>query len=185
MDTLPDYLSGKLYFLSVGLNPSTVSVEAGYYFANPRNRFWQALNQSRLVDVKLEPGTAAMQTLQDRYHIGFTDLVKRPTRMASALRVTDYRQGAPELKRKIMDTRPDIAWFHGMVAYRNYMKYAEDIELDQIAWGPQKHNIGRSRVFLTPNPSPANARYSIPDLVRSYNDMVGFRIRELIGLGFN
>ncbi|MCG8324164.1 MAG: hypothetical protein MI673_01500, partial [Thiotrichales bacterium] len=56
METLPDYLREELKIISVGLNPSIPSVQAGYYFANPRNRFWKALNQSRLVSVPLEPG---------------------------------------------------------------------------------------------------------------------------------
>ena len=182
METLPDYLRGNLYFISIGLNPSLVSVERGYYFANPRNRFWDALNRSRLVDVKLEPSAASMQLMLDRYHTGFTDLVKRPTRMANALRVNDYREAAPLLQQKILQYQPDIAWFHGMVTYRNYLKYAEGKEL-QVNWGAQKHTIGKTRVYVTPNPSPANARFSLDNLVKSYNDMVGYRIRELIGLG--
>ena len=63
MKTLPDYLDHNLKIVSIGLNPSPVSVKAGYYFANPRNRFWKALNGSRLVDVELQPGEAAMQEL--------------------------------------------------------------------------------------------------------------------------
>lgn len=184
METLPDYLREKLYFVSVGLNPSMVSVEQGFYFANPRNRFWTALNRSRLVDIKLEPGAASMQLLMDRYHIGFTDLVKRPTKMANALRVNDYRNAAPVLKQKILQYQPDIAWFHGMVTYRNYLKYAEGRETN-VDWGPQKYTIGRTRVYVTPNPSPANAKYSLDHLVKTYNDLVGYRIRELIGLGFS
>jgi len=43
--------------------------------------------------------------------------------------------------------------------------------------------IGRSHVYVTPNPSPANAAYSIDDLIKFYNDMVSFRIRDLFGLG--
>ena len=42
--TLPDYLTDGLDIVFVGLNPSEFSVQAGHYFANPRNRFWAALN---------------------------------------------------------------------------------------------------------------------------------------------
>ena len=49
MKTLPDYLKNNLDIVLVGLNPSQVSVERGHYFANPRNRFWRAFNQSGLV----------------------------------------------------------------------------------------------------------------------------------------
>ena len=46
MNTLPDYLQHNLDIVLVGLNPSLPSVEAGRYFASPRNRFWRALNRS-------------------------------------------------------------------------------------------------------------------------------------------
>jgi len=182
MQTLPDYCREGLFFMSIGLNPSPVSVEAGYYFANPRNRFWKALNGSRLVEVSLEPGVAAMDILFSKYNIGFTDLVKKPTSMEKELRVDDYREGAPVLKEKLLQYQPGIAWFQGKGSYKNYLKYAEEMTLD-IPWGLQKHMIGRSHVFVTPNPSSANAPYSIDDLIKFYDNMVSFRIRDLFGLG--
>ncbi|HKK16531.1 MAG TPA: mismatch-specific DNA-glycosylase [Gammaproteobacteria bacterium] len=182
METLPDYLEHNLRIISIGLNPSPVSVDAGFYFANPRNRFWKALNKSRLVDEKLQPGEAAMQVLFNKYEIGFTDLVKKPTRMGNELRAADYREGAAVLKEKLLNYQPAIAWFHGIGTYRNYLKYA-DRKDTAVVPGPQKYTIGKSRVFVTPNPSPANAKYSLDDLVRYYNDMVSYRIREAFGLG--
>ena len=182
MKTLPDYLEYKLKIISIGLNPSPVSVRAGYYFANPRNRFWQALNGSRLVNEALPPGEAAMQELFTKYHIGFTDLVKKPTRMGHELRAADYREGATVLKEKLLLYQPGIAWFHGTVTYRNYLKYAEGLEME-IPWGRQKNSIGITRVFVTPNPSPANARYSVDDLIDFYNAMVSYQVRELFGMG--
>src|SRR3972149_4339360 len=101
MQTLPDYLEHNLKIVSIGLNPSPISVKAGYYFANPRNRFWKALNRSRLVKEALQPGEAAIQELFMKYKIGFTDLVKKPTRMGHELRVADYREGAPGLREKL------------------------------------------------------------------------------------
>ena len=182
METLPDYLRPDLLIVSIGLNPSPVSVKAGYYFASPRNRFWKALNASRLVDETLEPSAQAMQRLLDRYQIGFTDLVKRPTRMGKELRAADYREGARVLKEKLLEFRPRTAWFHGQGTYRMYLKYAEGVE-QKVSPGMQKRQIGGSGVFVTPNPSPANARYSLDDLVGFYNDMVSYRIREAFGLG--
>lgn len=182
METLPDYLRTGLNFISIGLNPSVVSVEAGYYFANPRNRFWKALNASRLVNESLEPGAAAMQHLFETYLIGFTDLVKRPTRMGKELKAADYRQAAPVLKEKLLEYKPGIAWFHGRETYRHYLKYAGETQ-SEIPWGAQRYMIGKTRVFVTPNPSPANAQYSLDDLIRLYNTMVSYRIRELFGVG--
>lgn len=182
MTTLPDYLAHNLKIISVGLNPSPVSVDAGFYFANPRNRFWKALNASRLIDEELEPGEEAMQLLFMKYKIGFTDLVKKPTSMGNKLRAVDYREGAPDLKEKLLNYRPAIVWFHGKDTYRNYLKYAEKIN-KPVTLGLQKQTIGKSRVFVTPNPSPANAQYSLDDLIRNYNEMVSFQVREAFGLG--
>jgi len=180
--TLSDYLRHKLLYLSIGLNPSPLSVKAGYYFANPRNRFWKALNRSRLVNMALSPGESAMQELFTKYHIGFTDLVKRPTPMGKSLRVADFREGAARLKGEILEYQPEIAWFQGMVAWKNYLKYAEGIE-SKPSWGPQKTRIGKTKVFVTPNPSPANAQFSIEALIGYYDGMVSYRIREQFGLG--
>ena len=56
MKTLPDYIRGDLRILSIGLNPSLPSVREGFYFANPRNRFWRALQCSGLLSDELETG---------------------------------------------------------------------------------------------------------------------------------
>ncbi len=182
MNTLPDYLQSDLLFISIGLNPSPISVAAGYYYGNPRNRFWKALNGSRLVDVNLEPAEASMGILLSKHKIGFTDLVKRPTPMGKDLRAADYREWAPILKQKLMTYQPFIAWFNGQGTYKYYMKYAEGVDM-KVSLGVQKHTIGKSHVFVAPNPSPANARFSLEDLIRSYDEMVSYRIREAFGLG--
>ena len=79
LKTLSDYLGPGLEIVSIGLNPSLPSVREGFYFANPRNRFWRALNGSGLLAEPLVPGVAAMEVLLTRDRIGFTDVVKRPT----------------------------------------------------------------------------------------------------------
>ena len=161
--TLPDYLCPGLDIVSIGLNPSLPSVRDGFYFANPRNRFWRALNASGLLKQPLQPGIAAMQTLLVRDRIGFTDVVKRPTAGAGELRAADYRDWVPVLQRKLERCQPAIAWFQGKQGYANYLKYGEGIR-PVIEWGAQPRGIGASRVFVSPNPSPANAVYSLAEL---------------------
>ena len=53
LETLPDFLKPGLDIVFIGLNPSTISVTQGHYFANPRNRFWKALNMSGLIPVEI------------------------------------------------------------------------------------------------------------------------------------
>jgi TDG/mug DNA glycosylase family protein len=168
LNTLPDYLAPGLRLLSVGLNPSLPSVAAGYYFANPRNRFWAALNASRLLDDLVTPGKAAVQRLFEGAGIGFTDLVKRPTRGASDLRATDYQTGALRLRRVIQQYQPDLAWFHGRLAYQQFLRRAGYASGTDV-WGLQPLVIEATRVFVTPNPSSANAAFSLRELVAWYD----------------
>jgi len=173
-DTLPDYLRPGLDIVLIGLNPSTRSVEAGHYFANPRNRFWRAISASGLVGREVGPEDDA--ALLDM-GIGFTDVVKRATPQASGLTAADYREDAPLLREKLLECRPAIACFHGATGYRAYLRYAENTkDAGRIALGRQSHTIGDSRVFVLPNPSPANARYSLQDLTSWYDELG--RLRE-------
>ena len=168
MNTLPDYLKPDLDIVLVGLNPSLYSAEVGRYFATPRNRFWRAINRSGILD---RPLHAANDHEMLQHGIGLTDIVKRPTRGASDLRAADYREWAPVLKAKLERFRPLIVCFHGVVAYRNYLRHAEGISQPAIALGLQPRAIGSSQVFVVPNPSPANAAYSLDDLVSWYNSL--------------
>ena len=168
METLPDHVRPGLRLLSVGLNPSLPSVAAGFYFANPRNRFWKALAASRLVDGAPNPGPAAERWLFRHRGIGFTDLVKRPTRGAAELRAPDFRNGTRRLQKLLDDYRPGFAWFHGKLAYKQFLRCAGHAA-DEDAWGLQPLCIGSTRLFVTPNPSPANAAFSLGELVTWYD----------------
>ena len=164
MKSLLDYLDNDLDIISIGCNPSPLSVKTQCYFGNPRNRFWKALNNSDLIDEELVPEAASMQVLLEKYRIGFTDVVKRTTPGVSDLKAADYKHWSPRLKEKLLRYQPRLCWFHGKVAYQNFLKYTGDKEL-KVNWGLQEYKIGHSSVFVTPNPSPANAVYSLDDLI--------------------
>ena len=167
MKTLLDYIDFDLEILSIGLNPSTISVEQGFYFANPRNRFWKALNASGLISEELLPSVSSQQILLQEYKIGFTDVVKRHSSMGKDLCANDYKKWAPKLLKTIMQYQPKICWFHGKVAMQKFQQYS-DLKKNQIQWGLQEFQIGKSLVFVTPNPSPANAAYSLSILIEWY-----------------
>ena len=171
METLPDYLEPGLSVVFVGINPGAYSAQGGHYFASPRNRFWPAINRSGILS---EPLDASTDHLAVRQGIGFTDVVKRPSRSASDLKADDYRCWAPVLKDKLERCQPLVVCFHGVTAYRNYLRYAESVGAD-IELGLQPGSIGSSKVFVVPNPSPANAAYSLDALVGWYR-----RLKELL-----
>ncbi len=184
--TLADYLTEGLEIVSIGLNPSLSAVREGYYFATPQNRFWRALNASGLINVPLTPGVAAMRQLLQVERIGFTDVVKRPSASGKVLRAADYRQWAPVLREKLLHYRPCIAWFHGKQACQNYLRYVngkggESSGAEALEWGAQPWRIGSTRVFVTPNPSPANAAFSLTVITEWFTRLQHWRERVCPG----
>ncbi|MDX1334819.1 MAG: mismatch-specific DNA-glycosylase [Gammaproteobacteria bacterium] len=168
--SLPDFLQHGLSILSIGLNPSINSVKAGFYFATPTNRFWKALNQSELVSEPISPGLDGHSALLREFGMGFTDVVKRPTPGASDLRAADFRYWAPVLEQKLLNLKPRVAWFHGKVAYSRFLKMTGRSDED-IVWGAQDLQIGQSKIFVSPNPSAANAAFSLDVLTEAYNEL--------------
>ena len=172
--TLPDALGEGLRAIAVGINPSLPSVRAGFYFANPRNRFWPALNASRIVGAPLVPGAPAVRVLVQRYGIGFTDIVKRPTAGSAELRPAELRAGAERLVSIVNQLSPNVLWFQGALAWRAVARHAGRSVAGRVNWGPQSGTIGGARVFVTPNPSPANAAFSLPVLVQWFDALAAF-----------
>lgn len=169
MLTLPDWLAPDLRVVAIGVNPSIPAARAGFPFANPRNRFWRALNASRLVAAPVEPGVAAMDVLLVRDRIGFTDVVKRATRMEKDVATAEFRAGAEALLEKLGHWRPRVAWLQGRKPYE-WLCRAAGIEAGRT-WGLQPARIDAMPLFVTPNPSPANAAFSIEELVAYYNEL--------------
>ncbi len=167
---LADYIDFDLRILSVGLNPSIPSAQVGFYFANPRNRFWKAFNQARIIDTEIIPTEDMHQQLLKKYSIGFTDVAKRASAMGNELRAADFRKDAPKLREKIECYRPDLVWFHGKVAMHKFMHYAYGMKQDW-QWGFNSIDVINSKVFISPNPSPANAAYSLEVLVDYYKQL--------------
>jgi TDG/mug DNA glycosylase family protein len=167
--TLPDYLRPGLDIVFVGINPGTYSSKVGKYFATPQNRFWPALSRSGIANASrpLVPGDEAWLC---EAGIGFTDVVKRASSSASDLRAADFRTWAPLAKRKLEQAAPLVVCFNGLTGYRWYMQYAEGGKV-KPALGPQRDRLGVSTVFVAPNPSPANATYSLDVIAEWYRKL--------------
>ena len=182
MKTLPDFIEEPLEILSIGINPSLHGVQAGYPFAFERNRFWPALNASRLIDKELTPGVHAMHILARRYGMGFTDIVKKPTRGIKDLCAADFAHWAPTLLEKIDRFKPTILWFHGKIAAKEFLKRA--VRCDTVPqWGLQPFRICRAVCFVSPNPSPANATFSLEHIIGSYDELADLRDETTISPG--
>jgi len=177
--TLPDYLKPGLDLVFVGINPGLYSVERGRYFARPTSRFWPAFSGSVLsARIRASLRKQRLGPEDDgallRFGIGFTDVVKVPSRSAGDLRPRDYHTWAPRLLARLAAFTPRVACFHGLTGYRAFTRYALDQPSRDWRLGAQPLRLGRTRLFVIPNPSPANAHFQMPDYIAWYNRVARF-----------
>ncbi|MEZ5377750.1 MAG: mismatch-specific DNA-glycosylase [Acidimicrobiales bacterium] len=151
--TLPDMLSPGLRAVMVGLNPSVRSADAGYGFAGPGNRFWDAAVEAGLLTEVRKPEQAMIHE-----SVGFTDLVKRATARANEISAAEYRSGLVRLNLALGWIAPKIVIVAGLTGWRHATG-------EKRAAGWQPSTLGGRPVYLMPNPSGLNASTSLDDLV--------------------
>jgi double-stranded uracil-DNA glycosylase len=181
METLPDLLRDGLDIVFVGINPSLYSVAQGHYFARRANRFWPCFSRSVLsARVRRALGVERLEPIHDTalpdHGFGFTDLVKRPTANVRDLRPGELVGGAAVLIDKLARDRPRIVCFHGVTIYRAVAP-ALGLPVADFALGPQLHRIGAARLFVVPNPSPANAHFTPAQQMEWYDRLAAYRRR--------
>ena len=148
-------------------------MERGHYFARKTNRFWPAFSHSILSEpARRALGVQRLEPVHDialpAHGVGFTDVVKRPTARANELSAAEFAAGADDLAAKLTAFRPGIACFQGMMGYRPFQKHLFP-SAPNPALGEQPRRIGQTRVFVVPNPSPANAHASLVEQTAWYD----------------
>jgi double-stranded uracil-DNA glycosylase len=172
--TLPDYLRRGLDLVFIGINPGLYSVARGHYFARPTTRFWPAFSRSTLsAGIRASLGRDRLGPEDDRtllrFGIGFTDVVKVPSRSARDLSPRNYREWAPRLLDRLQTFRPNLACFHGLTGYRAFARFALREPARGWRLGLQPVRVGRTRLLVVPNPSPANAHFQARDYIAWYD----------------
>ena len=176
--TLPDYLQPGLDIVFIGINPGTYSVDHGHYFARSTNRFWPAFSASKLsASARQMLGTDILRPEHDaelpRAGLGLTDIVKRPTGNAKELTIADFEKWTPSLIQKLRRYSPLLACFHGITGYRWFLKVAQK-KARRPFLGPQPEVLGSTRLYVVPNPSPANAHFQLADQTAWYDRLANF-----------
>jgi len=195
MKTLPDYLRPGLDLVLIGINPGLYSVARGHYFARTTSRFWPAFSRSKLSErIRRELGVEKLLPEHDsqlpRFGIGLTDVVKRPSANASEITPEDFARWIPVLLGKLRRYKPRVACFHGITAYRPFHAFvfhsagasAFTIQSAGVSkpagvspiLGEQPERIGSTRLYVVPNPSPANAHFTPVDQAAWYDRLADF-----------
>lgn len=158
--TVEDLVAPGLDVLFCGINPGLWSAAVGHHFARPGNRFWRVLHLAGFTDTVLEP---AEERRLLACGVGVTNLVRRSTANAAELGRDELRAGAVEVAETAGRFAPRAVGFLGVTAYR--------IAFDRprAGLGEQPEGLAGTRVWVLPNPSGAQARYQLGDLVTLFS----------------
>ncbi len=155
-------LARDLRVLFCGINPGLYSGATGWHFARPGNRFWKVLHRAGFTDRELHPSE---QGLLPHFGLGITNLVNRTTASAAELSVDELRVGGERVRVVVREWAPDWLAVVGVSAYR----VAFGAPTARI--GRQALTLGRTKVWVLPNPSGLNAHYQVPELAAAFAEL--------------
>jgi TDG/mug DNA glycosylase family protein len=158
---VPDVLAPRLKAIFCGINPGRVSAAAGAHFANPRNDFWRLLHEAGFTSKLLEPENQ-FDLLRSGY--GLTNAAYRTTPRSGDLRRGDFAGSAERLERLARELEPRFIAFVGKEAYRGAFG-------ERPALGLQERVLERTRLFVLPSTSPANAAVPYVERLRWFREL--------------
>src|SRR5439155_21914978 len=140
-----------------GINPGLYSAAVQRHFARPGNRFWPTLYAAGFTPRLYSPFEEDRLL---RLGCGITNIVNLASASADTLTREQYLAGAKKLVAKVKRYRPKVLAILGVGAYRT--AFAEP----SAQVGRQPRTIGRTRVWVLPNPSGLNAHYQPRELAK-------------------
>lgn len=159
---LPDVIAPGLDVLFVGINPGLWSAATGWHFARPGNRFWPALHRGGFTPCQLHPSE---QDELPALGLGITNMVARASARADELAAEELVTGAQALTGKVGRYRPRWVAVVGVTAYR------VGFGRPKAGFGPQPERLGPARLWVLPNPSGLNARFTPDTLGAAFGEL--------------
>jgi len=160
--TVRDVIGPGLRVLFCGINPGLYTAAVGHHFARPGNRFWPALFAAGFTDRLLSPFDERELLA---HGFGITNVVMRATATADQLSRSELTEGGKRLAAKVGRYQPNFLAVLGVGAYR--AAFGER----HAVIGEQEKTIGKTRIWVLPNPSGLNAHYQPKDLARLFAEL--------------
>lgn len=166
-DVLQDLLQEQLRVVLCGTAASTVSAEAGHYYANKQNKFWKILHETKLIPEPLQP-----HQYRDllRHGIGLTDLVKTHFGMDNQIPLSRLDDPRARLRASIAAFRPMFLAFTSKTAGEKFFGGKRD-------YGEQVERIGDTKVWILPSTSGAANGSWRPEIWHRFADEVNRHCR--------
>lgn len=160
--TVPDVIAPRLRVLFSGINPGLYTAAVGHHFARPGNRFWPALHAGGFTERLISPFDERL-LLKSGY--GITNVVQRASATADQLSTDELREGCAQLTAKVLRFKPQYLAILGLGAYRTAWNRPK------AKIGRQDEMIGKTIIWVLPNPSGLNAHYQAADLARLFAEL--------------
>lgn len=152
-------IAPDLRVLFCGINPGLYSAAVGCHFGRPGNRFWPVLYAAGFTPRPMGPRD---QRVLLALGCGITNVVARATAAAADLSEEEIAAGGRRLRTKVRRYAPAYLAVLGLGAYRTaFARRTARV-------GLQNDAIGKTRVWVLPNPSGLNAHYTAADLAALY-----------------
>lgn len=156
LSQLPELLRADLQLVFVGYNPSVRSAEAGHRFAHPTNTFWKLLNESGIIEENVILTYKDDELMPEKFNIGFTDLVLRPSKGIEELSALELKRNVPRLMNSLNKYQPKIVCFVGKGIWENVSKTMISSGLmkkSEFKWGLQEQKFYKGSIFVVPSTS--------------------------------
>ena len=160
--TISDVIAPDLKVLFCGINPGLYSGATGHHFARPGNRFWKTLHAAGFSQKLLAPHEQN-ELLKNGY--GITNICGRTTARADELTTEEIVVGGGELRAKVLRFQPKFLAILGITTYRIAFNHPKAV------LGLQSERIGKTRIWVLPNPSGLNAHYQANDLAELFRQL--------------
>ena len=127
------------------------------HFGRPGNRFWPTLHRAGFTPRLFQP--SEQKELLKKLGYGITNVVARATAAADELTREELIEGGKALTRRVLKYKPRYLAIVGIGAYRTAFARPK------AKLGLQEETIGKTRIWVLPNPSGLNANYQADALV--------------------
>jgi TDG/mug DNA glycosylase family protein len=132
------------------------------HFGRPGNRFWPALHKAGFTPRLFHP-SEQYDLLKLGY--GITNVVARATAAAAELTDAELIEGGQVLEDKVYKYAPRFLAIVGIGAYRTAFRRPK------AQMGLQREMIGKTNIWVLPNPSGLNANYKPQELVELFAEL--------------
>lgn len=176
---LQDVLAPNLFCIFIGLNPGITTATSGHAYAHPSNLFWKLLYSSGLTDRRLHPSEDG--TLPEKYGLGNTNIVARPTRNGSELSKGEMDASVSVLEEKIGRWRPEAVCLVGKSIWESVWRKQKGrgIKKEEFRYGWQddEERMGKcdgyegGRVFVACSTSGLAATLSVVEKERIWREL--------------